>query len=97
MFSYNDATTDATSGENCNTSVYICGGEEKPWEDDSYNLWLLVELRERREYLKSMWLKALKLKEYFIFGQCWGCKLYFRRLLISISGWLARKGYAKKN
>jgi hypothetical protein len=102
MIIYDDtatATTSATTsdtffGANCDASVYICAEEEKPWKDDLY---LMAECREWKEYLKSMWLKVLKLKGYFTLGQCLNCKLYYRRLLFSISGWLAREGYAKKN
>lgn len=66
----------------------------KEMEDD---LWMLIDRREWREYLKSMWLAVLKMKQYFNVARFSPCKLYYRRLLFSVSGWLGRKGYAKKN
>lgn len=86
------ATGDLYFSEFDTTDVY-----DDQYKEEEEALWLLIDRREWKEYLKSLWLKVLKLKGYFTSGQCLGCKLYHRRLLISISGWLAREGYAKKN
>jgi hypothetical protein len=86
------ATGDLYFSEFDTTNVYA--DQYKEEEDD---LWMLIDRREWREYLKSMWLDVLRLKQYFNVARCSPCKLYYRRLLFSISGWLGRKGYAKKN
>jgi hypothetical protein len=67
------------------------------YKEEEEDFWMTMDRREWREYLKSMWLAVLKMRQYFNVARFSLCKLYYRRLLFSISGWLGRKGYAKKN
>lgn len=72
--------------------VYVSGCKSE--EDD---LWMIVDRREWREHTKALWMYALGAKHYFCAVRYLVRVLYYRRLLFSISGWLGRKGYAKKN
>lgn len=76
----------------CEHPVYV---DEYKSEEDY--LWVVLDRREWREYLKTLWLSALGVRYCAHIAECLVCVLYYRRLLISISGWLARKGYNKKN
>lgn len=86
------ATGDLCFSEFDTTNVYA--DQHKEEEED---FWMIMDRREWRGYLKSMWLVVLRTKQYFNMLRFSSCKLYYRRLLISISGWLTREGYAKKN
>ena len=93
MFCNNDATD---STDSCGFSVSVIYSyhvhDEEFYEDD---LWMIIDCREWREYLKALWLEVLKLKQYFT-SQYWECRLYHKKLLNHISGWLARKGCDNK-
>ena len=65
---------------------------EKIEED---NLWMLQDYKEWKKRLKSLWFAVLREKPQDL-GQQVECKLYHRRILTSVSGWLARAGYRKK-
>lgn len=72
--------------------VYV--DEYKSEEDD---LWMIIARREWREYLKTLWLSILGARQYICVVGFLVRILYYRRLLFSISGWLARAGQNKRN
>lgn len=72
--------------------VYV--DEYKSEEDD---LWMIIDRREWREHIKALWMYALGAKQYVCAARYLVRVLYYRRLLFSISGWLARAGQNKKN
>lgn len=86
---------------NCTTNMSefwdICSNyydTHKPEEED---LWLIIDRREWREYLKTLWLSVLGAKQYICLVGFLIRILYYRRLLFPISGWLARAGQNKRN
>lgn len=95
---YSGDSTNSTAAWRPDDSSYIC-----PTDDgirEKTKLWrklLKSEIKEWRKYLKALWLKALNSKRYFNAVQFLKGVLYYRRLLFSISGWLARNGHNKKN
>lgn len=90
MIDLTDSTDSCGFGVSVIYSYHV--HDEEFYEDD---LWMIADRREWREYLKTLWLEILKLKQYFT-SQHWECKLYHKKLLNHISGWLARKGYDNK-
>ena len=92
---YGDSTT--ATGDLYFSEFDIANIYADSYKEEEEDFWMIMDRREWREYLKSMWLAVLKMKQYFNMARFSPCKLYYRRLLFSISGWLGRKGYAKKN
>jgi hypothetical protein len=86
------ATGDLYFSEFDTTNVYA-----DQYKEEEEDFWMIIDRREWREYLKSMWLDVLRMKQYFNVARFSNCKLYYRRLLFSISGWLGRSGRNKKN
>jgi len=52
-------------------------------------------ISEERKYLKSLWLETLRQKQR-ILPVYLAQVNYCRRLLVSMSGWIARAGYRRK-
>ena len=69
----------------------------KGYKGEELDLWFIESLREWREYLRVLWLDVLRAKQYLGIIRFSNCRLYYRRLLFSVSGWLARVGQNKKN
>lgn len=68
------------------------------WEhSEEDDLWMIIDRREWREHIKALWMYALGAKQYVCAARYLVRVLYYRRLLFSISGWLARAGQNKKN
>lgn len=92
------SSTDSTDGimddssTLCMVLTYV--DEYKSEEDD---LWEIVDRREWRKHIKASWLCALGAKQYFCAVRYLVRMLYYRRLLFSISGWVARVGQNKRN
>lgn len=64
---------------------------------EEFDLWLIESRREWREYLRVLWLDVLRAGQYLGIIRFSNCRLYYRRLLFSVSGYLNKKGRAKKN
>ncbi|MCD6250178.1 MAG: hypothetical protein J7J98_07615 [candidate division Zixibacteria bacterium] len=65
------------------------------YKEEEENLWMLSEYREWKAYIKSLWIIALRKKQdlnLFKTEQ----RIYCLRLMLPISGWIARAGYRKK-
>lgn len=90
-------STDSTGEwENCHSDFYT-NYSDNEYKSEEEDLWVSIDRREWREYLKTLWLGVLRMRQYFNIVRFSKCLLYYRRLLFSVSGWLARKGHNKKN
>ena len=87
IFIYSDRDSTATANQRewvyCQKEDSVQDIQQDDWED-----W--------REYLKSLWLVALRKRQCLNLPRDADNRLYCRRLGVSISGWLARAGYRKK-
>lgn len=56
-----------------------------------------TEDQEWKKYIKELWIDALNFVSPPYIAEYKMSRIFYRRTPISISGWLAKKGYAKKN
>ena len=65
-------------------------------KEDGEDLWMFFsENRRWKAYIKSLWLESLRKKQrlnLFVEQRI----IYYLRLMLPISGWIARIGYRKK-
>ena len=65
-------------------------------KEDGEDLWMFFsENRRWKAYIKSLWLESLRKKQrlnLFVEQRI----IYYLRLMLPISGWIARVGYRKK-
>jgi hypothetical protein len=65
------------------------------WPEE--DLWQTVDRRIWKEYIKALWKEVLWYPDNIKSVLYPKVQLYCRRLLLSISGWVAKKGQRKKN
>ena len=103
MFSLTEIDLDGSSNlsfsvsdQNGWTTLY----EPEPdiYKEEEEDLWMLSEYREWKTYIKSLWMATLRRKkqELNLFKAEQRIILYCLRLMLPISGWIARVGYRKK-
>ena len=81
-------TTDANEYMAAPTAVWCIGNNYI--EDKELDF-----ISEERKYLKSLWLESLHQKQR-ILPRYLARVNYCRRLMVSMSGWIARAGYRRK-
>jgi len=88
-------TGTASWGEDSSDHYYSYSDNE--YKSEELDLWMVIARKEWREYLRALWLDVLGAKQYLNVIRFSKCRLYYRQLLYSVSGWLARVGKNKKN
>ena len=100
MFCYIDSTSGTSdtaigTGDPC---FRECSSIPTQYKDEvKEDLWMLGDYWAWGEYLKTLWLDVLRVKQYFNAVQFSKCILYYRRLLFSVSGYLPQRVRARKN
>jgi hypothetical protein len=97
MIAYADSTDSlgSTCWDTCNYEPLGDDEDSPPWPGE--DLWQTVDRRIWKEYIKALWKEVLWYPDNIKSVLYPKVQLYCRRLLLSISGWVAKKGQRKKN
>lgn len=93
IFSYFDSDSTATADPS--GWITCCSSEPDIYKTEEDDLWMIIDYREWKAYLKSLWFAVLREKQAN--SRLWlGHRQYCMRQMLSFSGWIARVGYRKK-